>query len=99
MAKRLFAVIRSRGDAWEQSRPLEAQEDWPAHADFMNALEKEGFVLLGGPLQGTGDALLIFRAQDEDEIISRLEPDPWTRKRLLRIRTITPWDLRLGSLA
>ena len=45
--KRLFAVIRSRGAAWNDSLPLEEQEDWRAHADFMNALHAEGFVAIG----------------------------------------------------
>jgi len=60
----LFAVILSHGNAWQASRSLEEQEDWEAHRSFMNALEKEGFVVLGGPLEGTHDVLLIFRADD-----------------------------------
>jgi len=31
--KRLFAVIRSRGAAWNDSLPLEEQVDWRPHAD------------------------------------------------------------------
>lgn len=50
---RLFAVMRSRGPAWNHSLPLDEQADWPRHADFMNALHAEGFVLLGGPLERT----------------------------------------------
>jgi uncharacterized protein YciI len=96
--KRLFAVIRSRGAAWNDSLPLEEQEDWRPHADFMNALHAEGFVAIGGPLEGTRDALLIFRASDADEIASRLEDDPWSGKDLLRTTRIAPWTLRLGSL-
>jgi hypothetical protein len=45
--KRLFVVIRSHGAGWLASRSMEDQEDWQAHASFMNALEKQGFVLLG----------------------------------------------------
>lgn len=50
---RLFAVTRSRGPAWKTERPMEEQDDWPSHAVFMNALHREGFVVLGGPLEGT----------------------------------------------
>jgi uncharacterized protein YciI len=96
--KRLFAVIRSRGAAWNDSLPLEEQEDWRPHADFMNALHDEGFVAIGGPLEGTRDVLLIIRASDADEIASRLEDDSWSRKDLLRITRIAPWTLRLGAL-
>ena len=94
----LFAVMRSRGPAWQDSRPLESQANWADHAAFMNTLAKEGFVVLGGPLEGTSDVLLIIRANTPDEIRSRLEADPWTSHDLLRITRVTPWTLRLGSL-
>ena len=96
--KRMFAVIRSRGAAWNDSLPLEEQEDWRAHADFMNALHAEVFVAIGGPLEGTRDFLLVFWASAADEIASRLESDPWSGEDLLRITRIAPWKLRLGSL-
>jgi len=95
---RLFAVTRSRGPAWNAERPLEEQAEWRAHAGFMNGLHHDGFVLLGGPLDGTPDVLLIARASDADEIGSRLADDPWTRNGLLRITRILPWTLRLGTL-
>jgi len=94
----LFAVIRTRGPAWRDSRPLENQADWAPHASFMNSLAKEGFVILGGPLEGTPDVLLIVRAATPDEVRSRLAEDPWTGKDLLRITRVAPWTLRLGSL-
>jgi hypothetical protein len=33
-----FAVVRSRGPAWNASLPLEQQDDWRLHADFMTTL-------------------------------------------------------------
>jgi hypothetical protein len=77
---------------------MEQQDDWRGHADFMNALAAEGFVLLGGPLERTPDALLIIRANDADDIMQRLSGDSWTSKDLLRIARLHPWTLRLGSL-
>ncbi|HUG36518.1 MAG TPA: hypothetical protein VML54_06180 [Candidatus Limnocylindrales bacterium] len=94
----LFVVIRTRGPAWQDSEPLEGQTDWAPHALFMNSLAKEGFVILGGPLEGTSDVLLVIRAKTPDDIRSRLADDPWAGKDLLRITRITPWTLRLGSL-
>jgi len=96
--ERLFAVTRSRGAAWNNARPMEEQEDWQSHAAFMDALQAEGVVLLGGPLEGTPDVLLIMRANHAEEIGSRLSGDPWTRKDLLRTTQVAPWTLRLGSL-
>jgi uncharacterized protein YciI len=95
---RLFAVTRSRGPAWNAARPMEEQAEWPAHAVFMNALHRDGFVVLGGPLEGTPDVLLIARANDADEITARLSDDAWARNGLLRITQIVPWTLRLGAL-
>jgi len=96
--RQLFAVIRSRGEAWQDSLRLEDQQSWDRHAEFMDALESEGFVVLGGPLEGSPDVLLIFRAESPEEIVERLAADPWIGMKLLRISRISPWTLRLGSL-
>ena len=96
--ERLFAVINARGARWNSAGALEDQEDWPAHAAFMDALEAEGFVRLAGPLEGTAEVLLVIRAKDAEQVKSRLADDPWMRKDLLRIGRILPWTLRLGSL-
>jgi uncharacterized protein YciI len=97
--QQLFVVIRRRGPAWNTSTSLEDQKDWNAHASFMDALEEEGFVLLGGPLEGTSDALLVVRAKSSEEIVSRLSADPWTATDILYTAQISPWTLRLGSIA
>lgn len=93
----LFAVIRSRGPAWRHGVPMEAQDAWRAHADFMNALLDDGFVLLGGPLEEP-DVLLIVRAEAPDAIRARLAADPWHQMGLLVVTRISPWTLRLGTL-
>jgi uncharacterized protein YciI len=96
--KRVFAVIRTRGPAWDDRRTMEEHPGWRLHADFMNGLYAEGFVLFVGPLEGTRDVLLIARADDADEVRSRLAEDCWTRDGLLRTVRVDPWTLRLGSL-
>jgi hypothetical protein len=95
---RIFAVTRTYGPAFDPALPLEQQEDWRGHADFMNGLHAEGFVILGGPLEGTPDVLLIVCSNDADEIYARFTRDPWTRRDLLRTKQIVLWTLRLGSL-
>ena len=93
----LFAVINTRGPAYRHGTPMEQQEAWRPHADFMNALVDDGFVLLGGPLEEP-DVLLIIRAETADEIRACLAPDPWHQMGLLTIKRISPWTLRLGTL-
>jgi uncharacterized protein YciI len=95
--ERIFAVTRTWSAGWNDGLAMEEQEDWKGHAAFMNALHAAGFVLIGGPLEGTPDVLLIVRANDPDEIASRLSADPWTRMDVLRIKQALPWNLRLGS--
>jgi len=97
--RRIFAVIRSQGPAWQPATPLESQKEWGAHASFMDALTDDGFVVFGGPLEGTSDVLLIVRAESAGEIVQRFEGDPWTGMGLLVIKQISPWTVRLGSLA
>jgi uncharacterized protein YciI len=61
----------------------------------MNALAAEGFVLLGGPLGDGERTLLVIEAASPDAVRERLAPDPWTSRGLLRIDSITPWQILL----
>ena len=97
MSKRLFAVVTERGPQWDDGRSMEDQPDWRAHADFMNALVADGFILLGGPLLGTRDVLLIVRDVNEEAVRARLAEDVWVVKGLLRQRQVTPWWVRLSG--
>jgi hypothetical protein len=95
--ERVFVVLRSRGPVWDDSKSLEGQADWAAHAAFMDVLFDQRFAALVGPLEGTRDALLVW-ASSAAEIVERLALDPWTASGLLITRQISPWQLRLGSL-
>jgi uncharacterized protein YciI len=96
--QRPFVVLRTRGSGWDESRTLEEQAEWPAHAAFMDALVDDGFVVLGGPLEGTRDALLVVQAEDSSEIMERLSADPWAVNDVLVAKDCWPWTIRLGSL-
>jgi hypothetical protein len=96
--RRTFVVIETRGPAWDDSRIMDDQRDWPAHAAFMDALAAERFALLGGPLEGTRDVVLVIEAEDCSEIRNRLATDPWTQKGLPIVKECWPWRIRLGSL-
>ena len=87
---KIFAVIRTHGPAWQPTLSLEGQEEWPAHARFMNDLETRGAVILGGPLEGTPDVLLVMRADSADEVGQNLRGDPWTALNLLVVEKVMP---------
>lgn len=97
----LFAVIVERGAAWNWSLPMRRQNEWDAHAAFMDALVEQGFIQAGGPL-GTEDnaakILHLVDAPDESAVLQRLAEDPWHRSGMLRIAAVEPWTLLLGSV-
>lgn len=99
MSNGLFLVTRTRGKRWNPERSLEEQEYWKEHAEFMDDLHRRGIVVLGGPISGTPDVLLIVRAGNEAQIEQCLEKDPWVDIQLLRTLKIQPWELRLGSVS
>jgi uncharacterized protein YciI len=75
---------------------MRRQKQWKEHADFMDKLADEGFVLLGGPLgDGENAFLLIFNADSERTVVSRLDADPWTQMKMLKIVKIEPWEILL----
>ncbi|MBI3242520.1 MAG: hypothetical protein HYZ49_09530 [Chloroflexi bacterium] len=97
MDKNTFVVIRRRGPAWVAGKTMREQEGWPEHAQFMNQLAAEGFVLLGGPLADTGEILLIVEAESEAEVRERLYDDSWSVSGLLVVQSVRLWNILLVS--
>jgi uncharacterized protein YciI len=96
--RKLFLVTRSRGPRWDDSKPLEGQNEWTAHAELMDKLTAEGFIVLGGPVDGTRHALLVIEARDAEEIQKRLvDKDPWSHNGILRTSELQTWTVRLDS--
>jgi uncharacterized protein YciI len=92
-----FVVQRRSGPEWDRSLSLEEQSGWTAHAEFMDALEAEGFVVLGGPVGDETRALLVIDAESDEEIRETLGRDPWSESHLV-IESIDSWTIRLGAL-
>ncbi|MBS0272851.1 MAG: hypothetical protein JSR55_00290 [Proteobacteria bacterium] len=94
--KRLFFILRTRGANWDRDRTLEEQDGWSGHVEFMNRLAREGFIVLGGPLEGTPNVLLLAMAENEEAVRARLAGDIWAQQDLLRVERVAPWSLKLG---
>lgn len=93
-----YAVLRERGANWDASLPMREQENWDAHATFMNALADEGVIYLGGPLgDGEQKFLLIFAAESPQAIETRLAEDLWTQQKRLRVVSIERWEILLSA--
>jgi hypothetical protein len=91
-----FAVTRERGPNWDGSRSLREQERWGEHAEFMERLVDEGFIVHGGPIGDGRLTLHMVKADDINEIEARLAEDIWTVMDLLRMASIKPWEILLG---
>ncbi|HEY1366755.1 MAG TPA: hypothetical protein VGF23_06570 [Gaiellaceae bacterium] len=93
-----FAVTRVPGPAWARSRGMRDQERWDDHAAFMDALDEEGFIVLGGPIGADGlRFMFLVEAGSPGEIEARLAEDPWVPMDLLRLAAVEPWELVLGT--
>jgi uncharacterized protein YciI len=92
-----FVVVRRHGAPWDRSRPLEGQVLWNEHAEFMDELVAEGFVVIGGPLADRERALLIVAAEDEDAVRARLAEDPWSGNGLLELESVEGLSVRLDA--
>jgi uncharacterized protein YciI len=97
MAPVLYAVRLERAGPWDWSKGLREQEGWEEHARFMDSLVDDGFVLLGGPLDGDRDVLHVVEAASEEAVRERLAQDNWHRNGMLRIVSVEGWTVLLDG--
>ena len=72
---------------------MRALDGWESHAEFMERLAEEGFVLLGGML-ADDRAMHVVEAASEEDVRARFAEDPWPT-RLLNVASVTPWEILL----
>ena len=92
-----FAVTVEHDRNWDSARGMREQDEWDAHASFMDALVDEGFVVLGGPVGDGARVLMAVSAESEEAVEDRLADDPWRPMGLLRTATIEPWEILLDG--
>jgi uncharacterized protein YciI len=91
-----FVVLRRLGPDWDPSLPLEEQSEWPAHAEFMEALVATRFVVLGGPLADDATVVLAVEAASQAEVRATLALDPWSGSHLI-VDRVDAWTIRLDG--
>ena len=94
-----FAVTVEHDLNWDSSRGMREQDEWDAHATFMDALVDEGFVVLGGPVGDGERVLLAVWADSEEAVEARFAEDPWRPMGLLRTAAIEPWEILMDGRA
>ena len=86
--KNTFVVISSAGPNRDVSKGTREQPFWDEHAEFIDRLVAEGFILMGGPLVDEGGSILIVNAKDENEVREKLKNDPWARHGILKLDNV-----------
>ena len=92
---RYFVVINEQGPAWVPGRSMRDQAGWADHAAYVNALVRDGFIVIAGPL-GEGPihrALLVVNAPSEEALRAKWADDPWIRSGVLHCVRIDPWTV------
>jgi hypothetical protein len=93
----IFHVVQGQtGPSFDPALPLEEQSGWLEHAAFMDALVADGFILLGGPLDGRQRVVHAVSAPSADAVRERLASDPWAGSHLV-VEAIEPWTIRLDG--
>ena len=91
--KNVFLAISSAGPSRDLSKGTREQPFWDEHAKFIDQLVDQGFILMGGPLEDEGGALLILNAEDENEVREKLKNDPWTTHGILKLESVKRWQI------
>jgi len=76
---------------------MREQDEWDAHARYMDELVDDGFIVLGGPLADGERVLMAISAADEREIEARFDADPWRPMELLVTAKVEPWEILLDG--
>ena len=91
--KKTFLAISSAGPNRDFSKGTREQPFWDGHAKFIDQLVDDGFILMGGPLVDEGGSLLIFNAEDENEVRAKLKNDPWAEHGILKLESVKRWEI------
>ena len=94
--KQTFVIIFSAGANRDLSKGAREQRHWEEHAEFIDQLSGEGFILMGGPLVDDGGALLIVRAESKKLVFEIFQQDPWVKQKILHLDSIQRWQIFLN---
>ena len=87
-----FVAMSVAGPKRDLTKGSREQPYWNEHARFIDGIIP-GFIIMGGPFDDEGGAMLIVRAENEDEVREKLRPDPWYAQGILQLQSIRRWDI------
>ena len=91
--KNTFLALSSAGPNRDQTKGTREQPFWNEHAAFIDKLVDEGCISMGGPLVDEGGAVLIFNAEDENEVREKVKNDPWMEHGILKLESVKRWEI------
>jgi hypothetical protein len=76
---------------------MREQAGFDEHARFMDGLVDDGFVVLGGPLEGDREVIEIVAADSEEAVRARLADDVWSKTGMLTPISVERWEVLLDG--
>lgn len=96
---RTRVVVRvSAGPTW-QSGSVREQQDWDAHAEFVDRLVDEGTFILGGPFSDNSGSMSIYEGLSADEVRALMEEDPFVRNGVFVVDDVREWTVFVDRLS
>jgi uncharacterized protein YciI len=96
---KIFVMTSAAGPHRDPAKGTREQPYWGEHAQFIDRLVAEGFIVMGGPLVDDGGAMLIIRAENEDEVKEIMKHDPWYMHGVLKLQSIKRWEIYIDVRA
>jgi hypothetical protein len=94
-----FLCTLVHGPRWDDARGIRQQDGWDAHADFMDRLVDDGFVVIGGPVGDGRFTAHLIESENEAQVRGRLAADPWAKDGHLAVGSLERWSLWLDGRA
>jgi len=95
----VFVMTAVAGPHRDHAKGSREQPYWDEHAQFIDGLVAQGFIMMGGPLVDEGGAMLIVRAEDVDEVKEKMKHDPWYTQGILKLDSIRRWEIFIDERA
>jgi uncharacterized protein YciI len=92
-----WLVRRKRGGPWDFSRDLREQDGFAEHAEIMDRWVDEGFILLGGPVEGEKEVVHVIDSPSEEAIREKFSEDNWEQDGKLSTVSIERWEILLDG--
>jgi uncharacterized protein YciI len=68
------------------------------HVAYLNTLRDNGALVAAGPYGDLTGGAILFQAENEAEVESLIEGDPYTRLNVTKDRRLREWRVTVGSV-